>query len=126
MYAPYKFTMCAFSQNVKYWYQIRDVLDQFFTHCEELAPFFHGVKFAEFEICVRQIYIYMELASNEILHSSHALVVVVGVVIVVVVAVVLLFSIVVAVVVVVVVVVVVLLGLLMLLSSSSSLLLIHF
>ena len=29
---------------VTYWYQ-------FFTHCEELVPIFHGVKFAKCEIC---------------------------------------------------------------------------
>ena len=40
-----------FSQNVKYWYEIRDVLVPIFTRCEELVSFFHGVKFAKCEIC---------------------------------------------------------------------------
>ena len=51
MYASYTFTTCAFSQNVKYWYEIRDVLVPIFTRCEELVPIFHGVKFAKCEIC---------------------------------------------------------------------------
>ena len=40
-----------FSQNVKYWYEVRDVLVPIFTRCEELIPIFHGVKFANCEIC---------------------------------------------------------------------------
>ena len=51
MYATYSFTMCAFSQNVKYCFGIRDVLGPIFTHCEELVTIFHGVKFAKCEIC---------------------------------------------------------------------------
>ena len=35
------------SQNVKYWYELRDIWYQFFTRCEELVPVFHGVKFAK-------------------------------------------------------------------------------
>ena len=40
-----------FSQNVRYWYEICDVLVPIFTRCEELVPIFHGVKFAKCEIC---------------------------------------------------------------------------
>ena len=40
------------SQNVKYWYEICDVLVPIFkTCCEELVPIFHSVKFAKCEIC---------------------------------------------------------------------------
>ena len=40
-----------FAQNVKYRYEIRDVLVPIFTRCEELEPIFHVVKFAKCEIC---------------------------------------------------------------------------
>ena len=41
-----------FSQNVRYWYDIRDILVPIFgTRCEQLVPIFHGVKFAKYEIC---------------------------------------------------------------------------
>ena len=33
-----------FSQNVKYWYKICDVLVPSFPRCGELVPIFHGVK----------------------------------------------------------------------------------
>ena len=39
------------SQNVKYWYEICDVLVQVFMRCEEMVPIFHSVKFAKCEIC---------------------------------------------------------------------------
>ena len=35
-----------FSHNVRYWYEICDVLEPIFTRCEELVPIFHGVKLA--------------------------------------------------------------------------------
>ena len=42
-----------FSQNVKNWYEINDVLVPIFTRCEELVglPIFHAVKFAKWESC---------------------------------------------------------------------------
>ena len=40
-----------FSQNVKYLYEIRDILVPIFTRCEELVRIFHDVKFAKCEIC---------------------------------------------------------------------------
>ena len=40
-----------FSQSMKYWYEISYVLVPILTRCEELVPIFHGVKFAECEIC---------------------------------------------------------------------------
>ena len=40
-----------FSQNVRYWYEIRDILVPILTRCEELVPIFHGVKFAKCETC---------------------------------------------------------------------------
>ena len=39
------------SQNVNNWYEICDVLIPIFTHCEELVPIVHSVKFAKCEIC---------------------------------------------------------------------------
>ena len=39
------------SQNVKYWYEICDVLVPIFMRGEELVPIFHSVKFAKCEIC---------------------------------------------------------------------------
>ena len=51
MYATYNLVRAYFSQNVKYWYEIRDVLVPIFTRCEELVPIFHGMKIAKCEIC---------------------------------------------------------------------------
>ena len=45
------FLRARFSQNVKYWYEIRVVLVPIFTCCEESVPIFHGMKFAKYEIC---------------------------------------------------------------------------
>ena len=39
------------SQNLKYWYDICDILVPIFTRCEELIPIFHSVKCAKCEIC---------------------------------------------------------------------------
>ena len=43
-----------FSQNVKYWYEIYNVLVPFFTRCKELVPIFHSVKFANVKFAVQQ------------------------------------------------------------------------
>ena len=56
-----------FSQNVKYWNEIRDVLVLVFTCCEELIPIF-SVKFAKCEICgsTKLIILYLVVYLNDI------------------------------------------------------------
>ena len=40
-----------FSQNAKYWFEIRDVLEPIFHACEVLVQIFHGMKFTRSESC---------------------------------------------------------------------------
>ena len=40
-----------FSQSVRYWYEICDVLVPMFTCCEESVLILHSVKFTKCEIC---------------------------------------------------------------------------